>query len=78
LAKTVGLSIKIGGRLSKERIQPKRTVKSLNIGALKKNGAIDSYKFTSKNKRGAFTVSVRLSSERCYSTSVRNSTYTRE
>lgn len=66
LAKTVGISIKISGRLATERIQPKKTIKKIQVGNISKNkgSAIESYKFTNKNKRGAFTVSVRLASAR--------------
>jgi len=62
LAKTVGLSIKIGGRLSRERIQPKRTVKQITVGSVKgdKTKVIDSYQYTNKNKRGAFTISIKM------------------
>ena len=67
LTKPVGLSVKIAGRLAKERIQPKKTTKSVLIGSTKreKGSVVDSYKFTSKNKRGAYTISVKLSSARC-------------
>lgn len=62
LAKTVGLAIKIGGRLSKERIQPKRTVKQITVGSVKgdKTKVIDSYQYTNKNKKGAFTISIKM------------------
>jgi ribosomal protein S3 len=70
LAKPVGISIKIAGRLNTERITPKRTTKSILVGSIEKGrgNIVDSYKFTNKNKRGAFTVSVRISSARTYST----------
>jgi hypothetical protein len=61
LAKMVGVSIKIGGRLSKERIQPKQTVKKLSVGSVRgdKSKIIDSYQFTNKNKRGAYTITIK-------------------
>jgi ribosomal protein S3 len=70
LAKPVGIFIKIAGRLNTERITPKRTTKSILVGSIEKGrgNIVDSYKFTNKNKRGAFTVSVRISSARTYST----------
>jgi hypothetical protein len=69
----VGISIKIAGRLSKERIKPKQTVTSLKIGNLKTNNnqVSDSYKFTNKNKRGAFTISIKMCHTRNYSTNTR-------
>jgi len=73
LAKMVGLSIKIGGRLTKERIQPKRTVKQITVGSVKgdKTKIIDSYQYTNKNKRGAFTISIKMCHARNYSTNTR-------
>ena len=73
LVKPVGVSIKIAGRLASERIQPKKTIKQFKLGATS-NGIInlrESHRFTSKNKRGAFSVSIKLGNSRNYSTNSR-------
>jgi hypothetical protein len=70
LAKPVGLSIKVAGRLAKERIVPKKTTKLILNGSIKSNKGkiVDSYKFTGKNKRGSYTISVKLAQARTFST----------
>jgi hypothetical protein len=57
-----GFKLKLGGRLMTQRIVPKKTVKIIRKGTLIKNNLIflDEARYTNKNKRGAFTLSVSL------------------
>jgi len=64
-----GIKIKIAGRLATQRIVPKATVKTAYKGSLSsslqgkgkiQNNFVDSAKYTSKNKIGAYTVTVSL------------------
>jgi|SRR5215472_10966192 len=57
-----GLKLKIGGRLMTHRIVPKKTVKIIRKGNLTKNNItfLDEARYTNKNKRGAFTLSISL------------------
>jgi len=63
-----GIKIKIAGRLTTQRIVPKATVKTAYKGSLSsnsfnnkiQNSFVDSAKYTSKNKIGAYTVTVTL------------------
>jgi len=57
-----GLKLKIGGRLMTHRIVPKKTVKVIRKGNLNKNNItfVDEARYTNKNKRGAFTLSISL------------------
>jgi ribosomal protein S3 len=59
----VGIKVKVSGRLIMERSRPRQTVQTMEIGTFSKiNLAIvDSASFTSKNKKGAFTVKVWIS-----------------
>lgn len=70
LAKPVGVSVKIAGRLATERIQPRKTVKAVRLGSTHTVGGNvkDTYRFTAKNKRGAYSVSIKFGHSRTYST----------
>jgi hypothetical protein len=55
-----GITIKVAGRLLKEKIVPRQTITQTRRGALAK-GKINFYdiaRFTNKNKRGAFTITI--------------------
>jgi len=71
LGKVAGLNIRIAGRLQKEPIRPKQTVKTITIGSLSKERSNNSNlgSFTSKNKKGAFRVTVKMGHIRTISTS---------
>ena len=55
-----GITIKVAGRLLKEKIVPRQTVKQTRRGALAKGkiNFFDIARFTNKNKRGAFTITI--------------------
>ena len=56
-----GIRVKFAGRLASQKIVPKTTVKTAYKGNLSgKNNIVDSATFTSKNKIGAYTVTVTL------------------
>lgn len=57
-----GIKIKIAGRLLTQRIVPRKTVKLFNNGALSRNKImyIETARYTNKNKRGAFSISISL------------------
>lgn len=62
-----GVKIRISGRLTTQRSVPRQTVQTAQIGAFsdpiggKEKNVIESASFTSKNKKGAFTVKVWIS-----------------
>jgi hypothetical protein len=60
------LSVKIAGRLATERIQPRKTTKSVRLGSTHTVGGNvkDVYRFTNKNKRGSFSVSIKMGQAR--------------
>jgi hypothetical protein len=62
LGKTVGISVRIAGRLAKERIKPRMTLTNIQVGSLSKSKVnhIEKFAFTNKNKKGSFTVTVRM------------------
>jgi ribosomal VAR1-like protein len=55
-----GFKIKISGRLAKQRVIPKKTVKSTYKGAISpnKNNLVQEATFTGKNKKGAYSIRV--------------------
>lgn len=55
-----GFRIKISGRLAKQRVVPKQTVKSTYKGAISpnKNNIVQEATFTGKNKKGAYSIRV--------------------
>lgn len=57
---TLGIKVKISGRLDTERVKPRITVLSGKVGSFKKesNRLVDYGTYTSKNSLGAFTVKV--------------------
>lgn len=69
LGKLVGIKIRIAGRLQKEPIKPKQTVKSITVGRLSKerSNSFSLSSFTSKNKKGTFRVSVKMAHIRTFS-----------
>jgi Mitochondrial ribosomal protein (VAR1) len=69
LGKVVGLNIKIAGRLQKEPIRPKQTVKTLTIGSLSKerSNTTNISSLTSKNKKGSFRITVKMAHIRTFS-----------
>ena len=73
LGKVVGLKIRIAGRLQKEPIRPKQTVKTLTIGNLSKERAntTNISSFTSKNKKGTFKITVKMAHIRTFSSSIK-------
>jgi hypothetical protein len=63
IGKSVGLFIKIAGRLQKDLIKPKQTVKTISIGNFSKKyiNTTNLSSFTSKNKKGTFRVTIKMS-----------------
>lgn len=55
-----GISLKFAGRLPTQRIIPRKTVKSKEIGSVSRNKAIlvETARFTNKNRRGSFSLTV--------------------
>ena len=55
-----GVKIRVAGRLLTQRIIPRKTVKTITKGSLARGKVIflDKGRFTSKNKRGAFSITV--------------------
>jgi len=55
-----GLTIKFAGRFPTQKIVPRKTVKTEKIGSLarKKAVLVETARFTNKNRRGAFSISV--------------------
>jgi len=59
----VGLKVRVSGRLITERSRPRQTIQTAQIGSFSKSNLslVDSACFTTKNKKGAFTVKVWIS-----------------
>lgn len=59
----VGIKVRVSGRLMMERSRPRQTVQTQQIGSFSKDNLalVDSASFTTKNKKGAFTVKVWIS-----------------
>jgi hypothetical protein len=55
-----GINIKVGGRLLNNRIVPRKTVKTIRRGAVAKGkiNYLDVARYTNKNKRGAYSITV--------------------
>ena len=55
-----GMNIRVAGRLMTTRIAPRKTVKRKKVGisARGKVNYLDFARFTNKNKRGAFSITV--------------------
>ena len=56
-----GVKVKVSGRLVTQRSVPRKTVETAQIGTFSNSLLSDSASFTSKNKKGAFTVKVWIS-----------------
>ncbi len=57
-----GMKIRVSGRLVTQRSVPRQTVQTAQIGSFSgQNNVIDSASYTSKNKKGAFTIKVWIS-----------------
>jgi hypothetical protein len=56
-----GLNVKVAGRLLTEKVVPRRTVRSFQIGSLARGKAniVKTDRYTRKNKRGCFSVTVK-------------------
>lgn len=59
----VGIKVRVSGRLMMERSRPRQTVQTAEMGSFAKNNLslVDTASFTTKNKKGAFTVKVWIS-----------------
>jgi hypothetical protein len=59
----VGMKVRVSGRLMTERSRPRQTVQTAQIGSFSKGNLslVDFASFTTKNKKGAFTVKVWIS-----------------
>lgn len=57
-----GIKIKIAGRLLTQRVIPRKTVKFINSGSISRGKTmfVETARFTSKNKRGAFSLTVSI------------------
>jgi len=57
-----GIKIRVAGRLLTQRVVPRKTVKTINRGALARCNAmfVETARFTNKNKRGAFSITISI------------------
>jgi len=57
-----GMKIKVAGRLLTQRIVPRKTVKVVTSGSLARNKTmlVETSRFTNKNKRGAFSLTITI------------------
>ena len=57
-----GVYVKLGGRLMKGKIVPRRTVKKIQYGSLarSKSNYVTTARLTQKNKRGSFSFTVSI------------------
>jgi len=55
-----GFKIRISGRLARQRVVPKKTVKTTYKGAISpnKHNLVEEATFTGKNKKGAYSIRV--------------------
>lgn len=58
-SKLTGINIKIAGRLLTQRVIPRKTIKIIHKGALSR-AFIETARFTNKNKRGAFSITISM------------------
>lgn len=60
VTKLTGFKIKISGRLARQRVVPKKTVKTTYKGAISpnKHNLVEQATFTGKNKKGAYSIRV--------------------
>jgi thiamine biosynthesis lipoprotein ApbE len=59
-AKITGIKIRLAGRIDTERLKPKKTVQTFQLGSLSKDltNIVNTAEFISKNKRGSFNIKV--------------------
>lgn len=59
----VGIKVRVSGRLMTERSRPRQSVQTMQIGTFSKGNLslVDAGSFSTKNKKGAFTVKVWIS-----------------
>lgn len=57
-----GIKIKVAGRLLTQRVIPRKTVKIISSGAISRGKSmfVETSRFTNKNKRGAFSLTVSI------------------
>jgi hypothetical protein len=57
-----GINLRIGGRLMTNKIIPKQTIKIIRKGTIARGkiNLLDKARFTNKNKRGAFTITISI------------------
>ena len=70
-----GIKIKVAGRLMTQRVIPRKTIKLISKGSLSraKTMFVETSRFTNKNKRGAFSITVSIGHQvRKFSTSSLN------
>jgi hypothetical protein len=62
LSVITGFKIKVAGRLLTQRVVPRKTVKLISSGSLARNKTmlVETARFTNKNKRGAFSLTVSI------------------
>jgi hypothetical protein len=55
-----GISLKFAGRLPTQRIVPRKTVKTKDIGSVARKKAIlvETARFSNKNRRGSFSITI--------------------
>lgn len=60
VSRLTGIKLRVSGRLARQRVVPKRTIKTAYVGPTCRSqlDIIESSRFTGKNRRGAFTISV--------------------
>jgi hypothetical protein len=58
-----GIKIKVAGRLMTQSVVPRKTVKTIQRGALARGKVFfaDNSRFTNKNKRGSYSITVSTS-----------------
>jgi hypothetical protein len=69
LGKLVGIKIRIAGRLQKDPVRPKQTIKILKVGTLSKERSNSSSfgSFGSKNKKGNYQITIKMAHIRTFS-----------
>jgi hypothetical protein len=66
-----GFKFKVGGRLLTQKSVPRKTVKLISSGSLSRSKClfVETSRFTNKNKKGAFSLTVSIG-QRLFSTSI--------
>jgi hypothetical protein len=62
LSELTGINIKVAGRLLTQRVIPRKTVKIISSGLLARGKTmfVETSRFTNKNKRGAFSLTIKI------------------